>query len=470
MAVAGDLVVNLSANTRNFTNGMDKASKRLDAFAGRGKAMATSMGSNLTGMAVGFVSVGAAIGVATKSMAAFHEASRATERFQAITKATGNVARLSSEQYDSMAASLMRVTDFDDDAATQAMGTLSKFGSLSGDIFKRTIPLAADLAEVMGTDLDAAANTLGKALDSPAEGVGTLERAIGKLTETQKKQIESLVDMGRKTEAQGMILDIVAGKVGGTAEAMSSPLIRLSNVMGNLSEAVGGLLTRFAEGFTAESGIEGWAERQTEALKNMETQANSLGRALSKIANWTPVTDFAEMMGFKTVEGGRRRMDEGKAAQELRKQQDMMMPGGAGPIAVPDFATSPLNDMPIGMGLGNGIEDAMRSIFGTVDKFAGLAPPPGSRPGFDFGLDEMYREGSSIEEVKKDRETSGTRFAGAMEKGSAEAYSTILQAMGQSDDRKQLDDLNKTAKEQLKEIKKKGVFGTPKLNVVEGWT
>lgn len=98
---------------------------------------------------------------------------------------------------------------------------LLKFRSVTGDVFDRAVKVSADLAVKLGTDLPAAANLLGKALDDPARAASDLAEKGINLTFAQQSQAKAFADSGDKAKAQGVILDAVSTKTGDAASKMT---------------------------------------------------------------------------------------------------------------------------------------------------------------------------------------------------------------------------------------------------------
>jgi phage-related minor tail protein len=65
---------------------------------------------------------------------------------------------------------------------------------------------------------------LGKALQSPTEGLKGLTKEFGKLNPEQTLHIENLARQGAALDAQRAILDLVEGRVGGLAKTMNTGL------------------------------------------------------------------------------------------------------------------------------------------------------------------------------------------------------------------------------------------------------
>lgn len=167
----------------------------------------------------------------------------ASNRLSAVLRATGGAAGYTKQQLDAMADSMADSTMFDDEAIRDAQSTLLKFGDIQGDVFERGMKLAADYASFTGSEIQDAAQVIGKALQSPEEGVGALERQIGKLTYTQKESIKGFMEQGRVMDAQNVILDILQKKIGGTSDLINTGLNKSLNDIkknwGEFSESVG---------------------------------------------------------------------------------------------------------------------------------------------------------------------------------------------------------------------------------------
>jgi hypothetical protein len=149
-------------------------------------------------------------------------------RLEATIRAVGGSFGIMRRELVEMAEGIQATTLFDNEGAMQAMGTLVKFGNITGDVFRDAVKLTADMAATMGTDMPTAAQMLGKALQSPTEGVKGLQKEFGKLTQAQLDNIESLVTQGRTLDAQKAVLEAVRAKVGGVAEEMNTGLSKAS--------------------------------------------------------------------------------------------------------------------------------------------------------------------------------------------------------------------------------------------------
>jgi phage-related minor tail protein len=203
---------------------LDAEDQSKDAFASfRGSMLDTEkLTGRLKATLAGLFSVTAVTAGVRAIVQAASEAEQSEARLAATLRATGLSAGLTIKELERLNEQLVELTQFDDEGIRNAQATLLKFGNIQGEVFERTLRSAADLAAFMGTDLPAAAQLLGKAIQSPTEGVGALERNIGKLSAAQERVIKDLVDSGRQYEAQEELLRILQERIGGTAEAMNT--------------------------------------------------------------------------------------------------------------------------------------------------------------------------------------------------------------------------------------------------------
>jgi hypothetical protein len=156
------------------------------------------------------------------------EAEQASNRLSAVLIATGQSAGLTKKQIDDLADSLAKTTQFDDESIRNAASTFIKFGNIQGDVLKQGMKYAADWAAFTGSAMPEAAQAIGKALQSPTEGLKAVERETGKLTYTEKKNIETLMEQGRLFEAQAAVLKVLEQRIGGVAEKMNTGLTKQS--------------------------------------------------------------------------------------------------------------------------------------------------------------------------------------------------------------------------------------------------
>ena len=201
-----------------------------------------------------FKKLGQVIGsaFATKEIIAFSQtAIKAWENSQrtvrtlgAVLKSTGAEAWTSSEELQKMASSLQDLTGYANDSIISMQSVLLGFKNINGDNFKEATKAILDMSAVMGMDLKSAAQSIGKALDDPINGMDSLREQGFKFTDAQKKVMQSMIDTGNIAGAQKIILDELNGTFGGAAEAAALYSTQLKNSFGDLQEAIGSLPER----------------------------------------------------------------------------------------------------------------------------------------------------------------------------------------------------------------------------------
>jgi len=135
----------------------------------------------------------------------------------AVIKSTGASAWTTASQLNKLATEQSRATGRSRDEIAQMQSVLLGFRSVTTDVFKGATTAVMDMAQVMGGDLRGAANMLGKALDTPIQGMSALSRVGFVFTQQQKEMIKQLEEAGKHTEAQKVILSEVEAAFSGAA-------------------------------------------------------------------------------------------------------------------------------------------------------------------------------------------------------------------------------------------------------------
>jgi hypothetical protein len=261
-------------------------------------AAAERIGRTLGGLAATALQAGVAMaGVIVKeSIQAAMEAEQAQLKVAAVLKATGHAAGMTAQDLDDLAESMAASTKFDDESIRNASAILLTFKSVSKDSFGEAMRVAADLASVMGTDLNSAVLMIGKALEEPEQGLTALRRAGVSFSESQKDIINGLVEQGNKAEAITRILEIMKEQgLEGVAQAMNTGLGKatsdlkkgwneLLETIGR-TEAVGGTATTYMQGLTQimkdlQDQISGTSDRFRNFFKSEEFLGSKLHGAL----------------------------------------------------------------------------------------------------------------------------------------------------------------------------------------------
>ncbi len=172
----------------------------------------------------------------------FIEAESSSITLAAALRATGEAAGFTTDELEAYADELMRLTTVDDDAFKRIMGIMATFRNVSGEIFKDSIELVADMSVQFG-GLESGAVRLGKALNDPVTGMNALSRVGIQFSRIQKESIKLFVEQNDLISAQKIILAELSNQFGGQARAQvdsfGGSIAQLSNAFGELKENMG---------------------------------------------------------------------------------------------------------------------------------------------------------------------------------------------------------------------------------------
>lgn len=280
----GDLVVNLSSNPAKFSAGLRVAKGGLSSFESSVKKVGGSIFSMFTstGAAVAGIIGGIASVAAIKEFAAAANVQIQAERkLEAVLKATGYAAGLSAMQIKLYASELQGLTNFGDEATINAAAVLATFTSIRGDVFQEALATAQDMSSVMGSDLQSSIVQVGKALNDPIKGVSALSKVGVSFNATQKEQIKLLQESGDLLGAQSIILDELKREFGGAAAAMANPFEQVKNALGDVFEQLGMVAMDIGKRFLpAANQIIGWANGMLIAFNAMPDRFQWAGDTL----------------------------------------------------------------------------------------------------------------------------------------------------------------------------------------------
>lgn len=218
------------------------------AFGGLGKSVLAWTG----GLLAGGLAVRGFIGVVNDSLAAARSQIAADKDLEATLKSTGNQVGYTVTQLKEMATSLMKVTNFEDDAIQKSQGMLLTFTKIGREVFPEATEATLNMAQKFKTDASQAAIQLGKALNDPIGGVTALRRVGVMLTDQQEQQIKTFVKSGNIMAAQKVILAELSTEFGGLARAAADPFTQFQHQLGEVKEDLGmALLPAFKDVTTA---------------------------------------------------------------------------------------------------------------------------------------------------------------------------------------------------------------------------
>lgn len=303
-------VQNVSRAEQAFDK-LDKTAMRTNATLSKSNQAFNAL-KNAAGLVIG-------IGTITKFFhdltGATMESEQAQARLESVLKATGFAAGQTANQIDQLATSMASTTLFDDEAIKNMAAVLATFRNISGDAFNQAIRLGADMAQVMGQDLQSSALQLGKALNDPIQGVVALRRVGVQLSAHQKDLIQDFMKVNNLAGAQGVILQELANEFGGAAAAantgLSGAVAQAKKQYDNFLESLG--KTKQTGGaiqavFTAIANF--WKSREltTSPIEDMrialdaaEKKLNDFNSAMTDVENGVRGASgvFGEFIGFE---------------------------------------------------------------------------------------------------------------------------------------------------------------------------
>lgn len=165
---------------------------------------------------------------------------------EAVITSTGAAAGRSVPQIAEFASSLSDAAGkslFGDDQIQDAENFLLTFTNIKGEVLDGATQIATDMAQALGTEPQAQALALGKALNDPTNGLTALTRIGVTFTDQQKDQIKAMQEAGDMAGAQGVILNELGKEFGGSALAAAQaagPWAQLQGVIGETAESIAG--------------------------------------------------------------------------------------------------------------------------------------------------------------------------------------------------------------------------------------
>ena len=246
------------------------------------------------------------------------EAEKAQSQLRAALASSKGAIGLTADELNRHAEALQKVSTFDDDAITGAQTLLLQFDNIGRNTFPRATQAVLDFAARMGVDLTSAAQTVGKALQDPENGLKGLRAAGVNLTDQQKDLIVSLVETGRVAEAQAIVLDDLERAVGGAAKANRDTL---AGALEAAQKAFGNLL----EGDTGSEGLRGMLKGindLTDTLNSDEVKRGfqSIIQGMANVASYA-ANAIAQANNFRIAIGDALSIDADKSIPGLLTRQ-----------------------------------------------------------------------------------------------------------------------------------------------------
>lgn len=224
------LIVEVVGDASSLERTFKRARTETTKF-GRATSVATGQVAGLRGSYLGTTAAVLAFGAAVRaSFSELFESQRVAAQTEAALRSTGYAARVSADEIDQLAQSLMATSGIDDEVIRGGENMLLTFTRIrneigaGNDIFTQATKAALDMSVALGTDMSSAALRLGKALNDPVRGITALRRVGVQFTDAQQAQIAALVKSGDVLEAQKIILRELNTEFGGSAQAFGETL------------------------------------------------------------------------------------------------------------------------------------------------------------------------------------------------------------------------------------------------------
>lgn len=301
------LIIDLLMRTGSFQTDTDRAARHA-----RRRAKEIEKAFNDAGRRIRSVFTGLAggIGIAALMRTFAQETIKAQQeqaQLAAVVESTGKAAGFSVVQLNKMADELARASTFDGGDINRAQARLLSYTGIVGDQFPRAMQATIDMATRMGMSVEQSAETIGRALDVPTQGLTALSKQGFRFTEEQKAAVEQLERTGRVAEAQAIVLGALESSYGGAARAardtFGGAVSALQNTLRSLMTGEDGSL----------EGARDAVESLIKVLDSPETKKafNSMLTSFAKLIEWTVIATektigFAEAVGDalgKTLHG-----------------------------------------------------------------------------------------------------------------------------------------------------------------------
>ena len=235
--------VNALNQTNNASKQLNQTLNTTSKRAGTATANIQRFGISFRSVVGPMVALTGALTLANRSLNTFGE--RQAD-LQVLAAQLERIGAGGSKQLDELREAADRLGDatlFSQDDFIQSFNILSSFRAIAVESFTEVSSVAADIAQVMGSDVKSATVQLAKALEDPKRGLTALSRSGITFNESQTETIKKLVDSGKLLDAQALILETIKGQYEGAGDAagkgFAGALDLLSENAADAAEALG---------------------------------------------------------------------------------------------------------------------------------------------------------------------------------------------------------------------------------------
>ena len=224
-------------------NQTNNASRQLNQTLGTTSKRAGTATANIQRFGISFrsvvgpmVALTGALTLANRSLNTF---GRRQADLEVLASQLERIGAGGSKQLDELREAADRLGDatlFSQDDFIQSFNILSSFRAIAVESFTEVSSVAADIAQVMGSDVKSATVQLAKALEDPKRGLTALSRSGITFNETQTETIKKLVDSGKLLDAQALILETIKGQYEDAAKSAGKGFAGALDLLGENAE------------------------------------------------------------------------------------------------------------------------------------------------------------------------------------------------------------------------------------------
>ena len=256
MAMNMDAVLKIRAKVDGLAR-VDKLGRSLGGVEKRATALTSGIGGLVGGFgalsgALTALAAGGALKSVMDTFGAYQADILALERG---LQNLGNNAPAYLEPLKQLASDLGEQTLFNEEDFNKGFALLTSFGDIGVEQYERVARAASDVAQISGTDVQAAMMQLAKALNAPSQGVAALARSGIQFTDAQKAVIKELEKTGQIAKAQELIFKELEKQYGGASVAAAGGFAGALDTMGekiyDVQKAMGPMIEEALTPFVA---------------------------------------------------------------------------------------------------------------------------------------------------------------------------------------------------------------------------
>ncbi|AVS91393.1 hypothetical protein C8246_05785 [Paracidovorax avenae] len=274
-----DIIVSLQGGQAPLTVFLQQGGQLKDMFGGAGNA-ARALGGYVLGLLNPFTVAAAAAGVLAL---AYNQGSKEAQAYSTALILTGNAAGTTSGQLKAYAQDISGVVGTQGKAA-ESLTALAGTGKVVGDVLRDAGLAAVQYERATGQAVSKTADQFADLRNEPLSGILKLNDGMNFLTESTYRQIKSLEDQGRTTDAarvaQQAYADALIGRAG-----------EIDRNLGSLERGWRAVADAAKKGWDSMLGV-GRAQTTQDRLKQVKDEIAAVEKQLGN------------GKGFASTEGG----------------------------------------------------------------------------------------------------------------------------------------------------------------------